>query len=244
METVIMTTPERQDLLQVDVAAEARQWLALALDSEDLAGALQLARRLHPWFSVAKVGLELFTAAGPDAVRALVDEGFSVFLDLKLHDIPTTVGGGATEARAIGATYLTAHTAGREPMMRAAVEGFGDGSGGILGVTVLTSQRDAPPELIAERARLAAATGCVGVVCAASDLGVAAACAPELIPVVPGIRLAGAASDDQARIATPAEAISAGARLLVIGRTVTAADDVEAAADEVAADVVKALNCQ
>jgi len=225
-----------------------RDRLALALDVEDLPAARALAGRLAPWFGVAKVGLQLFVAEGPSAVRALAADGFSVFLDLKMHDIPTTVGRAARRARAISATYLSVHAAGGEAMVRAAVEGFGapgaeglpERAGGVLAVTVLTSEKDAPESLIADRAELAFACGCAGVVCAASDLAAVRKAAPQLLAVVPGVRLLGSCADDQARVATPAAAAAAGAGLLVIGRTVSGADDPEDAARRVAAEVASA----
>jgi orotidine-5'-phosphate decarboxylase len=225
-----------------------RDRLALALDVKDLAAARALAQRLSPYFGVVKIGLELFVAEGPAAVKALAADGFCVFLDLKMHDIPTTVERGARQAVAISASYLTVHAAGGETMLRAAVEGFGaaDGRGigstpgGILAVTVLTSETEAPASVIAERAAMARQCGCVGVVCAASDLGVVRRVAPELLAVVPGVRLSGTSSNDQARRATPGAAAAAGAGLLVIGRTVSGADDPEAAARRVAAEVASA----
>jgi orotidine-5'-phosphate decarboxylase len=219
-----------------------RDKLALALDVGDLADALQLAKPLAPWFAVAKVGLELFTAAGPTAVESLAGEGFSIFLDLKMHDIPTTVGRAAARARALGATYLTTHLAGGEAMVRAAVEGFGagQGGGGVLGVTVLTSEPEAPASLVARRVEMAAATGCAGVVCAGSDLPTVRAAVPGVLAVVPGIRLAGSDTNDQARVASPGEAIRSGAGLLVLGRSVTHASDPASAAAEVARQVEEA----
>ncbi|MGD0595383.1 MAG: orotidine-5'-phosphate decarboxylase [Acidimicrobiales bacterium] len=228
----------------IDVAA-VRGRLALALDFESLRAAQSMARRLARYFDVVKIGLELFIAEGPAAVEALASDGFAVFLDLKLHDIPTTVGRAARRGREIGATYLTVHAAGGEAMLRAAVDGFAGGGGavasgrggGILGVTVLTSEPDAPAALLGERAAVAVRAGCVGLVCAAGDLAVVRAAAPELLAVVPGVRLGGSGRDDQARAATPAEAAAGGAGLLVIGRTVTAAADPEAAALAVALEV-------
>jgi orotidine-5'-phosphate decarboxylase len=231
---------------------EVRRRLGLALDLPDLASALELARLLAPWFGVAKVGSELFISAGPDAVRALVDEGFDVFLDLKLHDIPTTVGRGAGQASALGATYLTVHAAGGAPMVGAAVESFmskrGSGSAspagpraGVLAVTVLTSEADAPVETLRTRAEVAGATGCAGVVCAAGDLAVVRESVPDLLAVVPGIRLRGGSRDDQGRAATPAEAVKAGAGLLVIGRSVTGVREPVEAASQVAGEVELAL---
>jgi orotidine-5'-phosphate decarboxylase len=223
---------------------ETRDRLALALDVDDLVAALRLAQRVRPWFGVAKVGLELFGAAGPEAVLALSAEGYRVFLDLKLHDIPTTVGRAARVIGGLGVSYTTVHCAGGEAMVRAAVEGMTAGAAAagmtapcVLGVTVLTSDLDAPPEQLAERAKLAADAGCGGLVCAASDLSVTRRAAPGLITVVPGIRPSGVAADDQARAADPATAIRAGADILVIGRAVTGARDPEAAAAAVADEV-------
>lgn len=219
----------------------ARQHLALALDVADRASALELARSLQPFFSVAKVGLELFVAEGPGVVRDVADAGFDVFLDLKLHDIPNTVGRAAARAGSLKARYLTVHSAGGTEMLRAAVEAYGSvtGRAGVLAVTVLTSEKVATHEEIAERAQLAAATGCAGVVCAASDLSAVTTSTSGLTIVVPGIRLPGAARDDQSRIATPGQAVKEGADLLVIGRTVTNADDPQAAAGRVARDVAQ-----
>jgi orotidine-5'-phosphate decarboxylase len=226
------------------VDGDPRDRLALALDVDDLVVALRLARRLRPWFGVAKVGFELFAAAGPEAVSALAGEGYRVFLDLKLHDIPTTVSRAARVLGGLGVAFATVHTQGGEAMVRAAVSGMAEGASAagtptpcVLGVTVLTSDSDAPPEALASRSRLAAAAGCGGLVCAASDLAVTRAAAPGLVTVVPGIRPAGTSTDDQSRAATPAAAIAAGADILVIGRAVTAAGDPEAVAAAVVAEV-------
>jgi orotidine-5'-phosphate decarboxylase len=230
------------------VSDEVRDHLALALDVDDLVGALRLARQLKPWFGVAKVGLELYSAAGPDAIEALIDEGFKVFVDLKMFDIPTTVNRAARVIGALGASYLTLHARDDAAMLRAGVEGLRDGAvaAGLeepiaLAVTVLTSDKGAPSHVMPRRAALAAETGCRGLVCAAADLAVARQIAPRLTRVVPGIRPAEAAVDDQARPAAPADAIREGADLLVIGRAVTRADDPPAAAAAVAADVESAL---
>jgi orotidine-5'-phosphate decarboxylase len=226
---------------------DVRDRLALALDVDDLIGALRLARRLRPWFGTAKVGLELYSAAGPDAIETLRDLGYDVFVDLKLLDIPTTVHRAARVLGSLGASYLTLHARGDAPMLRAGVDGLRDGALGAglddpvaLAVTVLTSDSSAPPHILPRRVALAAETGCGGIVCAASDLHEARQLAPRLRTVVPGIRPAGAAHDDQARAATPAEAIGRGADLLVIGRAVTRADDPEAAAASLCAEIVAA----
>ncbi|HUY22274.1 MAG TPA: orotidine-5'-phosphate decarboxylase [Acidimicrobiales bacterium] len=233
------------------MAEDPRDRLALALDFDDLVVALRMARRLRPWFGVAKVGLELFGAAGPDSVSALADEGYRVFLDLKLHDIPTTVHRAALVIGELGATYTTVHTQGGDAMVRAAVSGMAEGAAAagtptpcVLGVTVLTSDTDAPPRTLAARAALAASAGCGGLVCAAADLAVTRRAAPGLVTVVPGIRPSGTPSDDQARPATPGAAIAAGADILVIGRAVSGSDDPERTAaavlDEVTSSVAPA----
>jgi orotidine-5'-phosphate decarboxylase len=223
---------------------DVRDRLALVLDVEDLGAATALARRLAPWFGVAKVGLELFTAVGPDAVKAMQDLGFRVFLDLKLHDIPNTVERASRSAARLGATWLTVHAAGGAEMLRAAVRGadagaLGGGATGILGVTVLTSEPDAGAFPVRLQAALDA--GCRGIVCSAHELADAKRTAPDLVAAVPGLRLAGQETHDQARAATPGAAAAAGADLLVVGRAVTAAADVEAAAESVSDDVRRAL---
>jgi orotidine-5'-phosphate decarboxylase len=231
-----------------DEAAAARDRLALALDVDDLVVALRLARRLRPWFGIAKVGLELFGAAGPETVSALTVEGYRVFLDLKLHDIPTTVGRAARVLGGHGVAFATVHTQGGEPMVRAAVDGMAEGASAagapapcVLGVTVLTSEAEAPPDVLTGRAELAAAAGCGGLVCAAADLTVVRQAAPRLLTVVPGIRPTGTGADDQARAATPAAAIAAGADVLVVGRAVTAAPEPETVAQALCTEVNSAV---
>lgn len=225
-----------------------RDRLALALDVDDLVVALRLARLLQPWFAVAKVGLELFTAAGPDAVTSVADAGFKVFLDLKLHDIPTTVRRSARVIGALGASYLTLHARSGPAMLRAGVEGLSEGAAAAglpaptaLAVTILTSDGDAPAHILGNRVVAAVEAGCGGIVCAADDVHEAKQLAPRLIAVVPGIRMATGGSHnqphDQARRATPSEALDAGADLLVIGRAVTGAPDPAAAAAALAESI-------
>lgn len=227
-----------------DGAPEAiRARLALALDVDDIVEAQRLARMLRPWFGVAKVGLELFSAAGPEAVETMIEDGFAVFADLKLLDIPTTVRKAARVMGSLGATYLTVHTRAGVDHLAAGVEGFtaGAAAAGLsvptcLGITVLTSEQ-ADDDALRIRLDTAVEAGCPGIVCAASDLQRVRTQAPGLLTVVPGIRPVGVGSDDQARPATPAGAIAAGAGLLVIGRAVTAADDPRRAAAAIAAEV-------
>lgn len=224
---------------------ELRARMALALDVDDLVYANRLARQLSPWFGVAKIGLELYTAAGPDAIGSMIDMGFDVFLDIKLHDIPTTVAKSAAVAGALGVSYLTMHAHGGSVMLRAGVEGLQDGAreAGLaiptaLAITVLTSDADAPEHIVPARLRTAVEAGCGGIVCAASDLKDIRELAPRTLRVVPGIRAEGAERHDQPKAATPKSALDAGANLLVIGRPVTLADDPAAAAAALFADLV------
>ncbi|HEX2042689.1 MAG TPA: orotidine-5'-phosphate decarboxylase [Acidimicrobiales bacterium] len=216
---------------------EVRDRLALALDVDDLVVALRLAKRLRPWFGVAKVGLELFTAAGPDAVASLLNGGYKVMLDLKLHDIPTTVRKSARVIGAFGVSYLTLHAHGGAVMLRAGVDGLLEGaqSAGApvpmaVAVTILTSDKDAPPHILGNRVATAVEAGCGGLVCAAVDVREAKELAPRMVTIVPGIRMAAGSRHDQVRVSTPEHALAAGADLLVVGRAVTEAPDPEAAA--------------
>ena len=210
-------------------AATPDSRLAISLDVGDLGLAGLMADAVGPWMGVAKVGLELFAASGPAAVAAMTDRGFEVFADLKLHDIPTTVGRAAVKMGRAGARWVTVHTVGGADMLRAGVEGLDEGSGGaaqVLGVTILTSDPDRSRSVLEQRVALARDAGCGGVVCSAADIEVVKEVAPELARVIPGIRMPGSSRNDQASVATPEAAIAAGASILVIGRTVTA--DVQA----------------
>ncbi|MCY3632444.1 MAG: orotidine-5'-phosphate decarboxylase [bacterium] len=199
--------------------------LAIALDVDDLNMACVMADAVHPWMGVAKVGFELFATAGPTAITAMIDRGYEVFADLKLHDIPATVGRAAAKLGRTGVRWLTVHTVGGADMLRAGVEGLAEGSEGVaqvLGVTILTSDADRSQDVLESRVALARDAGCGGVICSAADLPVVKGIAPELSCVVPGIRLPGSSHNDQASVATPDAAIAAGASILVVGRTVTA----------------------
>jgi orotidine-5'-phosphate decarboxylase len=225
-----------------DSDAEARNRLALALDVPDLDEAVRWARNLAPWFGIAKVGLELFSAAGPAAITRLRDLDFAVFADLKLHDIPTTVERAARVLGRIGASYVNFHAAGGVAMLRGAVTGLTEGARDAgcrapvaLGVTVLTSDEDA--SAFAYRLRALVEAGCGGAVCSVHEVAAVKRARSDLIAVVPGVRLAGADPDDQRRLGTPADAIAAGADILVVGRTVTAAADPARAAQLVHAAV-------
>jgi len=223
---------------------QTRDQLVLALDLDDLVPALRLARELQPWFRTAKVGLELFSASGPDAVGAIADLGYDVFLDLKLHDIPTTVRKAARVIGALGASYLTLHARSGPIMLRAGVEGLREGAeaAGLphpvaLAGTILTSDGDAPAHILGHRVAAAVEAGCGGMVVAADDVREAKQLAPRLLAVVPGIRMPTHDAHDQARPATPSQAVAMGADLLVIGRTVTGAKDPVAAAEALVASL-------
>ena len=208
------------------------------LDFADGAAALALAARLDPALCRVKVGKELFTAAGPDVVRALHARGFEVFLDLKYHDIPNTVAGACRAAAKLGVWMLNVHASGGEAMLRAAREAVSAAARPplLIGVTVLTSLGAADlaqvgfagsPEFVVERlARLSQDCGLDGVVCSAQEAPLVRRATREpFVLVTPGIRLAGAPADDQSRIVTPAEAVRLGATYLVIGRPITQSPD-------------------
>jgi orotidine-5'-phosphate decarboxylase len=224
---------------------DPRDRLVLVLDLESLAAARALARRLAPWFAAVKIGYELYAAAGPAAFDALHDDGFRIFADLKLFDIPTTVQRGARAIGRHGVEFLNFHAAGGVDMLKAGVAGLTEGARDAghappiaLAVTVLTSEPDAT--LVGQRLQIAHDAGCGGVVCAAAEAG--AARALDLAPMVPGIRLSDSDTNDQARVATPAAALRAGAAWIILGRAVTAADDPEATAARVTQEVTAALH--
>jgi orotidine-5'-phosphate decarboxylase len=231
---------------EVDDSVRCR--LALSLDVDDLVEATRLARELQPWFGVAKVGLELYSAVGPDVIGALREMGYDVFVDVKLHDIPTTVGKASRVLGALGASYVTMHAFGGRDMLRAGHQGLQEGAAAAglpaptaLAVTILTSDAGAPPHILGKRLAAAMEAGCGGLVCAASHLEEARTIAPTMVRVTPGIRLAGDAAHDQAHPTTPGRAAADGADILVIGRTVTHADDRVGAAAAVAAEVAAAV---
>jgi orotidine-5'-phosphate decarboxylase len=188
-----------------------------------------------------KVGNELFTAAGPSVVAAIREQGCEVFLDLKFHDIPNTVAGGVRNAARLGASLVTVHASGGMSMLRAAADAARDAGGQcrVFAVTVLTSLsaddvskawgRGAGLDMESEVLRLADAAveaGVQGVVCGGGEArAVSGRFGDRLSILVPGVRAAGGASQDQARIVTPREAAAAGARYVVVGRMVTGASD-------------------
>ncbi len=230
------------------MAAENR--LAVALDYSSEQQALELFERLRGLVGVFKVGSELFVAAGPPIVRGLVERGASVFLDLKFHDIPRTAAASAREAARLGVFLLNVHASGGEEMMRAAAHSAREvrPEVKVLGVTVLTSLPAGAEEVLrlAESARRA---GLDGVVAAPAEVKILRRnLGRDFILLTPGIRPLWVAegsgreqADDQKRVATPAEAISAGADFIVVGRPITAAADPAAAAARVVEEIREAL---
>jgi orotidine-5'-phosphate decarboxylase len=216
---------------------KAAEKIIVALDVPTKTEALEIVEKLRGQISFFKIGLQLYTAEGPEIVRAVSSTGSKVFLDLKLHDIPNTVKGAARSAASIGAKLLTVHATGGREMIEAAVEGAG-ATCGVLGVTILTSLDAAmlrsawgrkSLEVYGEVLRLAgdcAAVGAHGVVCSGLEAQkIGAKYGDKLKLLVPGIRPAGARTDDQKRTVTAAEAARAGANYIVLGRMITEAKE-------------------
>jgi orotidine-5'-phosphate decarboxylase len=219
--------------------------IAVALDAPDLETAARWAALVTPHVSTVKVGLELYLRYGPDVVASVRGaSGVKVFLDLKLHDIPATVAGAARAVGRLKPAYLTVHAGGGLAMIRAAVEAAPQTK--IAAVTVLTSLSEADltglglagPALDAacRLSALAVEAGAQAIVCSPMEVAaVRAEVGPEVTLITPGVRPRGSAVQDQARVATPEEALSAGADLLVIGRPITGAPDPGATAAGIAA---------
>ena len=228
---------------------DARERLIVALDVPSAEEAKKLVTRLDGLISFFKVGLELFTAVGPDFVRALVSERKKVFLDCKFFDIEETVRRAVEAAARLGATFLTVHASGGA--MNAAVCGAQGTDLKILAVTVLTSMdasdikesgfEGSIQELVSYRAKRALEAGCHGVVASGQEARKIRALSRELIIVTPGIRPAGADQHEQKRATTPTEAIQAGADYLVVGRPIRDAADPRAAAEKILAQMEAAL---
>ena len=233
-------------------ATKPRESLAFALDVSSRAEAESWVSRLSADVGVFKVGLDLFVAEGPAVVRAVTDAGQACFLDLKLHDIPATVGRSAERAAKLGVAYLTMHASAGTDAVRAAAKAL-EGSGTtLLAVTVLTSQsaadlaaagvtRSMDAQVLA-LAELAVAAGAGGLVCSPAEcasLRSKLGAGPAL--VVPGIRPEGTDKGDQSRTATPEAAIRAGASLLVVGRPIRDAADPNASAKSILREIERGL---
>ena len=230
--------------------------LIVALDVPTRAEALERVAALGDVVDFYKIGMELFTAEGPDVVKAVRDLGKRVFLDLKFHDIPRTVAHAVRSGGRLGVDLMTIHAVGGNAMIRAAAEAaaeFGAAAPKILAVTVLTSLdeqdlRDVgivgrtPAEQVRAAAFLAVASGANGLVCSPREVGtLSKALRPGTVFVTPGVRPAGASVGDQKRVATPADAVRDGATHLVVGRPILAASDPVAAARAIRAEMEAAL---
>ncbi|HKF59381.1 MAG TPA: orotidine-5'-phosphate decarboxylase [Blastocatellia bacterium] len=228
---------------------EPRQRLIVALDVSTAAAAEKIVRTLAESVLIYKIGMQLFTAEGPQVVRDLVASGRKVFLDLKYHDIPNTVGAAVAEAAKLGVSMLTVHASGSSKMLGRAVEAAKvQPELMVLAVTVLTSMSENEVEAIGMRgsleqsvvrlARIALGEGCQGIVTSARE---ASAVREELghqfAIVTPGVRPAGTSVGDQVRVVTPAQAIAAGATHIVVGRPITEAADPAAEARAILAEI-------
>lgn len=234
-------------MTDVNGSNSTRDRIIVALDQPDLSQALTCARALRGHARWVKVGMTLFYAEGPSAVVAMRELGFEVFVDLKLHDIPHQVEGAARSLGALGAGMMTVHASGGAPMMEAGVRGavLGASDAGlpapaVIAVTVLTSMdadtlgsvgvAGSMADQVAGLAALAKTAGVAGVVCSPHEAAdMRALLGSRALVVTPGVRPAGSAAGDQARVATPADAFAAGASHVVIGRPITSAADPAAA---------------
>jgi len=238
-----------------------KERLIVALDVESGTKALELYARLRDHAGMFKIGMQLFTAAGPRVVRDLVSAGARIFLDLKFHDIPNTVAAAGVEAARLGVTMFNVHALGGAEMMRRTREAITEVSEReglkrplLIGVTVLTSADAAvlsevglpsdPEELVERLSGLVQTCGLDGVVASPREIALVRALAGQskFLIVTPGVRPTGAAAHDQKRIMTPAQAISAGADYLVMGRAILEADKPERAATEIIEEMAQALS--
>jgi orotidine-5'-phosphate decarboxylase len=232
----------RDQLLRND---DPRQRLIVALDVSTAAAAQKIVAAVGDSALTYKVGMQLYTAEGPQIVRDLVTSGRRVFLDLKYHDIPNTVGAAVAEAAKLGVSMLTVHSSGSSKMLRAAVDAAkGHPNLIVLAVTILTSmdgddlEKIGIPGTVADSvvrlASLALANGCQGIVTSAREAAnLRSALGDRFAIVTPGIRPAGSGIADQVRVVTPAQAIAAGATHIVVGRPITEAADPAAEAKEI-----------
>jgi orotidine-5'-phosphate decarboxylase len=221
--------------------------LIVALDVDTIEKAEQLVTTLSPAVKYFKIGSQLFTAYGPAAVRMAVKKGGRVFLDLKFHDIPNTVRNAAAAGTSAGVFMMTVHSSGGAEMLRSAGTGVGERAKelgisrpAIIGVTVLTSgsAEANTREGVLRMARTVYDAGLDGIVCAVSETeAVRKEFGPDFVIVNPGIRPAGAQKGDQKRIATPADAVKAGASYIVVGRPILEAADPRKAAEDILKEI-------
>ena len=240
------------DVVSSSGVKNARDKLIVALDVSNAEAARRLVSQLKVSAGMFKVGLQLFTAEGPELVRNLVGSGHRIFLDLKLHDIPNTVSQAVRSAASLGVSMLTVHAGAGADALRAAVEAAGDQMA-VVAVTVLTSFDDddlheiGVPRPVAGQvlhlAALARAAGCAGVVTSPRETAlVRQAQGANFAIVNPGVRPSGSQKDDQQRTATPGEAIRAGASHVVVGRPITKTEDPAKAAEEIVLEMEKAVS--
>lgn len=242
--------------------AHPRSSLIVALDFDSLATAAKFAKQVADLVGMFKIGSQLFTSAGPEAVRQIAELGTGVFLDLKFHDIPNTVAGAVLASAALpGVQLVNVHALGGTTMLRAAAQAVSAGvpmgadRTRLLAVTILTSMDKksmrevgiggAPKSRAVKLAELAQQAGVDGVVASVQEAkAIRKACGPEFLIVTPGVRpkdkTVGTKSDDQLRTATPREAIKAGADFIVVGRPILAAADPRAAAQEIVDEIAAA----
>ena len=210
--------------------------LIVALDVDTLDKAKQFVDTLYPAVGIFKVGLQLFTAAGPCVVEEIRGKGAQVFLDLKLHDIPNTVANAVRRAARLKVKMLTLHCAGGEAMLKAAVAAADEAKEArplLIGVTVLTSQ-EANPQEVLRLAKSARACGLDGVVASVQEAAaLRKECGKGFIIITPGIRPEGAEAGDQKRVATADDAVRAGSDYIVVGRPILEAKDPRKAAEEI-----------
>ncbi|MDR3740030.1 MAG: orotidine-5'-phosphate decarboxylase [Terracidiphilus sp.] len=238
-----------------ELSARARERLIVALDVPGTAEAVALADRLEGACRWVKVGLELYVAAGPSVLEPLLKRGYSIFLDLKLHDIPNTVAGAVRSAAGLGVGMLTVHAGGGPAMLAAAKAALAGAVNPpeLLAVTVLTSMDQTqcsavglgrePAAQVELLAKMGIEAGVRGFVCSPQEVAtVRKLTGPEGVLVIPGIRPAGAAVGDQKRIATPADALGNGASYLVVGRPITQAENPARAAEAIIAEMSQALS--
>jgi orotidine-5'-phosphate decarboxylase len=229
---------------------DSRSRLIVALDASTAAAAHKIVAAVGDSARIYKVGMQLYTAVGPQIVRDLIASGRQVFLDLKYHDIPNTVAAAVLEATKLGVSMLTVHASGGGAMLRAAVEAARNTNPAtmVLGVTVLTSldQRDlehagvrgSVGDQVSRLAALALNSGCHGVVASAQEAAMLRAeLGDNFLIVTPGVRPVGVEHGDQARVVTPAEAMASGASYIVVGRPITEAENPAEEAREILAQM-------
>lgn len=251
---------EHENIGEITRRDEMAGRLMIALDYPDAAQARLLIEKLEGIPCYMKVGMQLFYAAGPDFIRELKARGYSVFVDVKMHDIPNTVRGGAESLTMLGVDMFNVHASGGSAMMAAALDGAAQAVSLhpslrmplIIAVTQLTSTSQAVmnseigiagnvADTVVRYAKLAVEAGLHGVVASPQEsAAISAACGPEFRTVTPGIRPAGSSLDDQSRVMTPGQAIRQGSHYLVVGRPITAAADPRAAALSIIEEMTQA----